>query len=137
MSGIGGLGANDMALKPVRNLQDASAQGPNGSSVTITWNTGALTRVNGILSKKQELIDSEVLRLCSPFVPFRNGALEQSGTTGTVIGSGEVKYIVPYARRQYYRTARTRSYDPRRGGMWFERMKTANKTEILRLINQA
>ena len=49
--------------------------------------------------------------------------------------AGEVKYIAPYARRQYYGTAQTRSYDPRRGGMWFERMKTANKDQILRLIN--
>lgn len=88
-----------------------------------------------MLSKKQEIIDSEVLRLCAPLVPFRTGSLERSGTLGTVIGSGEVKYIAPYARAQYYNTAQTRSYDPRRGGKWFERMKTANKDQILRLIN--
>ena len=123
-----------MAFKPIQNLQDATATGKNGS-VKITWNAGALPRINGVLSKKQEIIDSEVLRLCSPLVPFRTGALERSGTLGTVIGSGEVKYIAPYARRQYYGTAQTRSYDPRRGGMWFERMKTSNKDQILRLIN--
>ena len=68
-------------------------------------------------------------------VPKRTGALEKSGTLGTVIGSGEVKYIAPYARQQYYNTSQTRSYDPRRGGMWFERMKAANKAAILRLVN--
>lgn len=123
-----------MALKLIQNLQGATASGRNGA-VSISWNPGALPRINDMISKKQEIIDSEVLRLCAPMVPFRTGALERSGTLGTVIGSGEVKYIAPYARHQYYNTAQTRSYDPRRGGMWFERMKTANKAQILRLIN--
>lgn len=112
-----------------------TVRGPNGQ-IKLTWSNGAVPKINSVLSKKQEIIDSEVLRLCSPLVPFRTGALERSGTMGTVIGSGEVKYIAPYARSQYYRTAQTRSYDPRRGGMWFERMKTANKDQILRLINK-
>ena len=92
--------------------------------------------MNEVLSKKQEIVDSEVLRLCAPMVPKRTGALERSGALGTVIGSGEVKYIAPYARRQYYNTSTTRSYDSRRGGMWFERMKTAHRTQILKLINK-
>lgn len=41
-----------------------------------------------------------------------------------------------YARRQYYNTSTTRSYDSRRGGMWFERMKTAHRTQILKLVNK-
>lgn len=57
-----------MAFKPIQNLQDATATGKNGS-VKITWNAGALPRINGVLSKKQEIIDSEVLRLCSPWSP--------------------------------------------------------------------
>lgn len=32
-------------------------------------------------------------------------------------------------------TSQTRSYDSRRGGMWFERMKTAHRTQILKLAN--
>ena len=58
--------------------------------------------------------------------------LEKSGLLGTVVGSGEVKYIAPYARFQYYSTAQSRIYDPRRGGMWFERMKAAHRKDILR-----
>lgn len=123
-----------MAFKPITNPNNSSASGPNGR-VQLVWSSGAAPRMNAMLSKKQEIIDSEVLRLCAPLVPFRTGSLERSGTLGTVIGSGEVKYIAPYARAQYYNTAQTRSYDPRRGGKWFERMKTANKDQILRLIN--
>ena len=40
------------------------------------------------------------------------------------------------ARYQYYKTSSSRGYDHRRGGMWFERMKTAHKDHILRLISK-
>ena len=83
---------------------------------------------------KLSIIDSEVLRYCSPMIPLRTGTLEKSGTLGTVIGSGEVKYIAPYARFQYFNTSQSREYDSRRGGMWFERMKVAHKAAILKLV---
>lgn len=124
-----------MALKPISGLQDTIITAPGGAKVKLTWNAGAENRINGVLREKQKIIDSEVLRLCAPMVPHRSGTLERSGQISTVIGSGEVKYATPYARYQYYATAQTRSYDPRRGGMWFERMKTAHKDQILRLIN--
>lgn len=85
-----------------------------------------------MFNRKQAIVDSEVLRYCNPLVPKRTSILIKSGTLGTVIGSGEVQYIAPYARRQYYRTSQSRSYDSRRGGLWFERMKTAHKKDIQR-----
>lgn len=124
-----------MAFKPIKNPRGATIQGKNGKAQLI-WNAGCAPRVNEVLSRKQEIIDSKVLRLCAPMVPKRTGALERSGTLGTVIGSGEVQYIAPYARAQYYNTSQTRSYDARRGGMWFERMKVANRAAIERLINK-
>ena len=120
-----------MAFKPITNPRGAIIQGKNGKAELI-WNAGCAPRMNEVLSKKQEIIDSEVLRLCAPMVPKRTGALERSGTLGTVIGSGEVKYIAPYARQQYYNTLSSRSYDPRRGGLWFERMKLQWQLDILR-----
>lgn len=82
--------------------------------------------------KVQKFVDSEVLRLSSPYVPFQTGALEHSGILGTNIGSGEVIYNAPYAADQYYKTSTSRSYDPQRGAKWFERMKIDHKDEILR-----
>ena len=123
-----------MAFKPITNPRGSIIQGKNGK-VQLVWSSSCASRMNKTLNAKQEIIDSEVLRRCAPMVPKRTGALEKSGTLGTVIGSGEVKYIAPYARQQYYNTSQTRSYDPRRGGMWFERMKAANKAAILRLVN--
>ena len=68
----------------------------------------------------QRFIDSEVLRYCEPYVPFDQGTLIQSGIINTVVGSGEVKYRTPYARRWYYMPANFQEA-PRRGNYWFER----------------
>lgn len=78
----------------------------------------------------QRYIDSEVLRLTAPYIPFKTGNLIRSGTLGTVVGSGEVNYIAPYAAKQN-NTATSRSYDAQRGGQFFERMKIDHKAEIL------
>lgn len=104
------------------------------TSCRLVWNPGFGRNRTDMFNRKQMIVDSEVLRYCSPRVPKITGMLEKSGILGTVIGSGEVTYITPYARSQYYRTAQTRSYDPSglRGGMWFKRMKTAHKKDIQR-----
>ncbi len=79
----------------------------------------------------QQYIDSEVLRLCDPLVPFDTGALKQSGIIHTKIGSGEVRYRTPYARRWYYMPASFNGA-PDRGNYWFERMKNnGGKEQIL------
>lgn len=98
----------------------------------LTWNPDFASKRNAQFSRKQRFVDSEVLRRCSPRVPFRTGMLEKSGILGTEIGSGEVNYIAPYAAAQYYETADTRLYDANRGAHWFERMKVAEKEDILR-----
>ena len=80
----------------------------------------------------QKVIDSEVLRLCEPYVPLRDEPLIKSGTIHPKIGSGVVIYSTPYARRHYYRAARFRGA-PKRGNYWFERMKKeGGKEKILR-----
>lgn len=98
----------------------------------LVWHSDFGQERTAAFNRKQMIVDSEVLRYCSPLVPHISGMLEKSGTVGTVLGSGEVKYIAPYARRQYYQTAQSRSYDLRRGAKWFERMKTAHKIDIQR-----
>lgn len=94
--------------------------------------------------KVQKYIDSEVLRLSSPYVPLLTGALEKSGTLCTDIGSGEVIWNTPYARYQYYERVMVGSPPKQvtniplkyhggglRGGFWFERMKANHKSEII------
>lgn len=75
----------------------------------------------GIGGKAQQFIDSEVLRLCEPYVPKRDKELIRSGIRATVIGRGQVIYNTPYARRWYYEPAKF-SEAPTRGNYWFDRM---------------
>lgn len=97
----------------------------------LTWSTSFKNKWPGQYSRAQQFVDSEVLRLSAPLIPLRTAMLMKSGTLGTVIGSGLVRWIALYARNQYYNTAETRPYDPRRGAFWFERMKAIHGTEIV------
>lgn len=97
----------------------------------LEWNPGFSAKWNGQYTEAQKYVDSEVLRLSSRYVPLRSSMLQKSGILGTEIGKGEVCWIAPYARRQYYKTATSRSYDPKRGGLWFERMKADHGAQII------
>ena len=87
------------------------------------------------MQRVQKYVDSEVLRLSDPYVPFDTGKLKQSGTLGTVIGSGEVVYNCPYARKNYYENGGHGKQGTAKGGirgkLWFERMKADHMDEIL------
>lgn len=120
-----------MAFEPIKTPRGSIVKTDKGN-VSLVWNPDFTGKRNESFSRQQKFIDSEVLRRCSPRVPHDTGMLEKSGKLGTVVGSGEVNYIAPYAAAQYYGTAASRSYDPNRGGNWFERTKVAEKDEILK-----
>ncbi|NLL92512.1 MAG: hypothetical protein GX222_08925 [Ruminococcaceae bacterium] len=104
----------------------------NGKTkATLKWNPGFGKKMTGYFTKAQMFVDSEVLRFCSARVPFQTGMLQKSGVLGTVVGSGVVRYIAPYSRKQYYGTSRTRPYDKNRGAYWFERGKAVERYRIL------
>lgn len=115
---------------------------PRGSVITkvtkngkvkavLEWNSGFGPKVTNQFQEAQSYVDGEVLRLSEAYVPFQTGMLQKSGTLGTDIGSGEVNWIAPYSSEQYYCTADSRSYDPQRGGHWFERMKIDHGKQII------
>lgn len=119
--------------------------GSNMAAVKLSWKSSFGSEKTESYRKAQMFLDNEVLRLCDPLVPFRTGGLKKSGILGTRIGSGEVRYIAPYARRMYYgkvmvgkppmkttNTPMTYQGAPRRGAFWFERMKAEKKDAILR-----
>ena len=105
----------------------------------------------------QKFVDQECIRRMSPYTPFRSGTLEKSTTLGTKIGSGEIKQNTPYARFLYYGKLMvssitgsawaaqgekkvltdvdleySKSGHPQAGKMWFERMKSDHKKDILK-----
>lgn len=80
----------------------------------------------------QQFVDSEVLAICEPYIPYDFHILQLSGPLNTDIGSGEVCYNTPYAARQYYLTPDTRSYEPLAGAHWFHRAMADHKDGILK-----
>lgn len=104
-----------------------------GGSITakLTFNPRLQSALRQSFAEAQKYVDSEVLRLSDPYVPFDTGYLKKSGTLGTVVGSGQIFYIASYGRRQYYngRTPGT-AKDPLRGRLWFERMKADHLEDI-------
>ena len=108
---------------------------PRGSITTITtadgtvtakldWAPGFASRKAASFSKAQSFVDSECLRYMDPLTPRRTGMMIKSGTLGTVVGSGTIEYLAPYARRQYY--------EHKTKARWFERMKASKKDAIMK-----
>ena len=94
----------------------------------LKWNTNFASKWTQRYSQAQKFMDSEVLRDCEPYIPLLTGMLIKSGILGTVIGSGTVKWIAPYARTQYYSPRKPGSITgPLRGPHWFERAKAVRK----------
>lgn len=132
-------------MSTIKQPSDSSVQVNGTTTGTLTWNPSFARDWNGRYAYAQKFVDSEVLRLNDRYVPFRQGTLKKSGTLGTVIGSGLVRYIAPYARYQYYgkvmvgpaprRVTNTplkyHSGDPNRGAKWFEVMKARHGKAIL------
>lgn len=82
----------------------------------------------------QQFIDTECLRLSNEKAPKRDNILISSGNSNTIIGSGELRYRTPYARRLYYHPEYNFSQEknPDAGAYWFERMKQQYKEQILK-----
>lgn len=115
-----------------RNIVVATPRGcvytiatPDGSiTARLKWARDFAPKKKAAFTRAQEFVDSECLRYMNPMTPRLTGAMVKSATLGTVIGSGEIEYLVPYARRQYY--------EHKEKARWFERMKATRKEPILK-----
>ena len=106
--------------------------GKNGKA-ELKWSTNFQPKWQLAYTESQKFIDSEVLRLSEPFTPLQTGMLVKSGILGTDVGSGEVKWIAPYAKAQYYGKRKPGSETgPLRGPFWFRRMKETYGERIIR-----
>lgn len=106
--------------------------GGKGAKAKLDWNPGFGAQRTAAFDATQKYVDSSVLRLCSPYLPFRDGLLEKSGTLMTEIGSGEVVYDTPYAARLHYNPQYNfdKSKHAAAGGKWFENMKQDHADDI-------
>lgn len=99
-----------------------------GGKAELRWNVGFEKKWQGRFDNAQQFLDSEILRDSEPFTPMLTGMLVKSGTLGTHIGNGIIKWIAPYARKQYYLPKKPGSQTGSlRGPKWFERAKAIYK----------
>jgi len=103
----------------------------------LKWNTDFKQKWQRRYSAAQKFVDSEVLRLCEPYIPLKTSMLIKSGILGTDIGSGLVQWIAPYAKAQYYMVRKNPSQTgPLRGPYWFQRMKEVHGQRIISSARQ-
>lgn len=91
------------------------------------WNDR--NRIPQNIERAQKYLDSQVLKDTDKYVPMRTGNLAKSGIIGTVIGSGELEYAAPYARKVYYgvNINFSKSRHPLACAKFFEASKAVNK----------
>lgn len=100
-----------------------SSTNANGTvTAKLEWASEFAKKKAEGFSKAQQFVDSECLRYMNPLTPRRTGTMIKSATLGTVIGSGSIEYLTPYARRQYY--------EHKTKAKWFETMKASHKDDI-------
>jgi len=80
------------------------------------------------IKRAQMWLDSEVIKDCNPYVPFRTGALAGSAIRHTIIGSGQITYETPYAVPVYNSEGWNfnRSVHPLAQDHWAEPVKANN-----------
>lgn len=69
----------------------------------IHWDPNFQKRTEAGFQRLQKEADGEFIRLVTPYVPVRTGALRGSAKDSTVLGSGLIRHTTPYAAAQYYR----------------------------------
>lgn len=113
----------------------------NTMKAEIVWNSKfgtEMSRSYGYGSPLQMYIDSDYLRDVEPYWPLLTGALIQSGILGTVIGSGLIRYVAPYARIQFYsgRSPGESQTGALRGREPHERWKSDNLTSFMASVQR-
>lgn len=79
----------------------------------------------------EKKLASEIVRTTEPYVPFDKGGLKETVEIVTTATNTQIKYIMPYAARQYYSggEAGYNEHEPLRGRYWIERSKADHMEE--------
>ena len=105
---------------------------PNGKA-QLTWNPGFGQAYTNKFGRVQVFIDKRIVDQIEPYTPMRTTMMIKSIMLGTVFGSGLIRYLAPYAKKQYYlgRTPGTASNGNLRGRQWFARWKAEKKDSFI------
>ena len=104
----------------------------------VNWSRIQREFENGTYPQAQKILDLQVLKDSTPYVPRDTGNLTQSGIRATDIGSGEVIWDAPYADEQYYgKPSKAKDVHPQAVMQWFEAAKAARKDAWMRVAKRA
>ena len=93
--------------------------------------------ISGALKSAQAPLDAMVLQDSNYFVPIKTGTLQKSAIINTRLGSGEVVWQTPYARRLYYEYEKPEHQaNPNACSKWFEAAKARWLEKWVRLVNE-
>ena len=110
----------------------------------ITFNVKSLIResdiksdIEGKVQQQQKYFDALVLQDSNYFIPIKTHTMEASSQINTILGTGEIVWRTPYARRQYYDYHKP-PYQPNPNacGRWFEAAKARWLDKWVRFINE-
>ena len=110
----------------------------------VTFNTKTVLNDAGIKAdieakarQVQAPLDSLILQDSNYFCPIKTGTLQQSAIINSRIGSGELVWRTPYARRQYYEYSKP-PYQPNPNACskWFEAAKARWLEKWVRFVNE-
>ena len=111
-----------------------------GITFTVQGNFDAQAvkaRISASIHKAQMNLDQQVVTDSNFYCPLKEGALQKSAIINTVIGSGLVRWIAPYSRKQYYGVYydHTRSKNPNACAKWFEAAKARKMEQWRKLVD--
>ena len=110
----------------------------------LTFNVKSTLKESGIKSdieskiqQQQKYFDALVLQDSNFFCPIKTGTLQKSAIINSRLGSGELVWKTPYARRQYYEYSKP-PYQPNPNacGKWFEAAKARWLEKWVRFVNE-
>ena len=95
------------------------------------------SKLVGHMKSLQPILDMQVLKDSNFYAPMDTGNLISSGVTGSNIGSGELVWNAPYAKKMYYGVDYDFSKDsnPNARAKWFEEAKAQNLKAWEKILN--
>ena len=110
----------------------------------VTFNTKTVLNDAGIKAdieakarQVQAPLDALIMADSNYFCPIKTGTLQKSAIINSRLGSGELVWKTPYARRQYYDYHKP-PYQPNPNacGKWFEAAKARWLEKWVRFVNE-
>ena len=110
----------------------------------LTFNTKTVLNDAGIKAdieakarQVQAPLDALIMADSNYFCPIKTGTLQKSAIINSRLGSGELVWKTPYARRQYYEYSKP-PYQPNPNacGKWFEAAKARWFEKWVRFVNE-